>query len=72
MSIRTVRRRGGPIYRLRGGEVISIVPETVVREIRLLWRRYALFCIIEKAAYIIDGRGVRRVRRRIRLSIGHR
>jgi len=72
MVIRKSRRRGGPIYRRCGSEVISYVPEVVTWELRLTVRRIALLRVVQKAVYIIDQRGVRRARIGVRIRFGHK
>ena len=67
MNIRTARKRGGPIYRRCGSQVVSFVPETVVWELRLPGSRRAMLRVIEKAVYVIDRAGVRRVHHRLML-----
>ncbi len=70
MVIHKSRRRGAPIYRRCGSEVISYVPEVVTWELRFTGRRFALLSVVQKAVYIIDQGGVRRARLSLRLRLG--
>ena len=67
MAIYKTRKRGGPIYkRSLGGDVISLVPERAVWELRLPGGR-RIVRVVEKAVYVIDASGVRR--KRLRLGV---
>jgi hypothetical protein len=70
MGIRSKRRRGGPLYRRCGSQVISYVPERVVWELRLPGMKRAPLRLIEKAVYVIDEAGVRRVRQGLAVRLG--
>lgn len=72
MNIRTTRKRGGPIYGRCGNQTVSFVPEMIVREICLPGRKRALLRFIEKAVYVIDERGVRRLRHRLMMRYKNR
>lgn len=72
MGIRSTRRRGAPVYRQCGSQVISYVPEQVVWELRLPGRSRAILRVIERAVYVIDDAGVRRVRRGFALRLARK
>ncbi len=72
MAIRVFRRRGGPQYRRCGSEIVSFVPELVVWELRIPGTRRAALRFVEKAVYVIDQKGVRRIRHRLLLKLARK
>jgi hypothetical protein len=70
MDIRSERRRGRPIYRQCGSQVISYIPERVVWELHLPGMKRATLRLIERAVYVIDEAGVRRVRQGLAVRLG--
>lgn len=72
MRIYKSKWRGRPVYRWCGQEVISYVAERVTWEIRLARTRVALLRVVQRAVYVIDGRGVRRATLGTRVEAGHK
>jgi hypothetical protein len=72
MVIHKSRRRGAPIHRRCGSEVISYVPEVVSWELRLAGGRLALLRVVQRAVYIIDQDGVRCVKLSLHLRLGRK
>jgi hypothetical protein len=62
MKVRVLRQRGGPIYISSGGRTISLVPEAILRIIAFSWSRHELHLLSPSALFVIDDRGVERLR----------